>query len=371
MPTTIAPSVSPIPEATQAPGSTEAAPPTEAAEPTTAAPSGPTVTSTELNLYAWSEYVPHAMLEQFAQEYNVHVNYDTYSSNEELLAKLQAGASNYDVIIPSDYTVDALIKQGLLDTIDVSQLPNFQNIADQFKNPAFDPGNKYTVPYQWGTTAIAVNTDKVKTPITKYADLWSSDFENNLVLLDDEREVIGMALVTLGYDKNSTNPGQLELAKQKLIELKPNIKLFDSDSPKTALLSGEATAGLVWNGEAALASRENPAIKYILPEEGAGLWYDNLAIPKDPPHKDAALAFLNFVMRPDMSVLISKEFPYSNPNQAALEYMKQNDPEVYQVYINSPATNPPPEAIEKGHTVIDVGDATRLYDKLWTEFKGE
>jgi len=328
------------------------------------------VQSTELNLYGWSEYVPTALLEGFTQETGIEVTYDTYSSNEELLAKLQAGASGYDVIIPSDYTVVIMIKQGMLEEIDVSQIPNFQNVAEPLKNPYFDPGNKYTVPYQWGTVGLVVDTSQVTRPLTRWADLWDPEFREKVVLLDDEREVIGMALLTLGYDKNSTDPAQLEEAKVKLLDLLPNVRLFDSDSPKTALLSGEVWLGHTWNGEAALAQQENPAIEFICPEEGCGIWYDNLAVPKGAPHKDAALAFLNYVLKPEASILITKEFPYSNPNQAALDLMKTEDPELYETYMGSRATNPPVEDIENAKPVLDVGEATTMWDRIWTEIKG-
>jgi spermidine/putrescine-binding protein len=327
------------------------------------------VTSKELNLYAWSEYVPQDLLDAFSQEYGVKVNYDAYASNEELLAKLQAGASGYDVIIPSDYMVTVMSKQGMLEPLDLERIPNFVNIDDQFKNPSFDPGNKYSVPWQWGTVGIAVNTERVKKPIVKWVDLWDPEFKNNLVVLDDEREIIGLTLVVLGYDKNSTDPAQLEAAKEKLLELTPNIKLYDSDSPKTALLAGEVVAGVVWNGEAALAHQEDPAIDYVLPEEGCGVWYDNLAMPKDPPHKDAAEAFINWTLKPEMSILITRDFPYSNPNKAALELLAKQDPDAYKAYNEFPATNPPADALKKCHLIVDVGEAMTLWDKIWTEVK--
>lgn len=351
---------------------TPATPAPATAAPATQAPTAaePQVTSKQLNLYGWSEYIPQELLDAFSKQYGLKVNYDTYASNEELLAKLQAGASQYDVIIPSDYTVGIMIAQGMLEPIDVAQIPNFANVDDQFKNPSYDPGNKYTVPYQWGSVAIAVNTDKVTKPITKYADLWDPAFKGKLVVLDDEREIIGMALLTLGYDKNSVDPAQLEAAKKKLLELTPNIKLYDSDSPKTALLSGEAVAGVVWNGEAALAHQENPKIAYVLPKEGMGLWVDNLAVPKGAPHKDAAIAFLNWVLKPDMSVLITKAFPYSSVNRAALELLKTSDPAAYKAYMDYPATNPPADAVKNAKLVKDVGNATTLWDKIWTEVKG-
>jgi spermidine/putrescine-binding protein len=327
--------------------------------------------STEVNLYAWSEYVPQALLDGFTKDTGIKVNYDTYSSNEELLAKLQAGASGYDVIIPSDYVVAIMIKQGLLQQLDMSKVPNFSNIGDNFKNLDYDPGNKYTVPYQWGTSCLVVDTSKVTRPITKWADLWDPAFNQKVVLLDDEREVLGMVLEVLGYDKNTTDPAQLDAAKAKFQELLPNVRLFDSDSPKTALLAGDVWIGETWNGEAALAHSENPSISYIFPEEGCTIWYDNLAIPKDPPHLDAAQTLINYFLKPESSVLITKEFPYSSPNTAGLELLKTQDPDAYQAYMSFPATNPTPEDMKRLHLIKDVGDATALWDRVWTEVKGE
>jgi spermidine/putrescine-binding protein len=331
---------------------------------------GQPAASNELNLYGWSEYVPQALLDKFTEETGIKVNYDTYSSNEELMAKLQAGASGYDVIIPSDYTVSILTAQGFLEEVDLAQIPNFANVDPQLQNPYFDPGNKYTVPYQWGTTGLVIDTGKITQPITKWAQIWDPAFKERLVMLDDEREVLGMVLMTLGYDKNSIDPVQLEEAKQKLIELMPNIRLFDSDSPKTALLSGEVSLGLTWNGEASLAHIENPDIQYICPEEGCGIWFDNLAIPKGAPHKDAALKFMNFVLDPANSLMITKEFPYSSANLKALELLKTEDPTKYEEYMGYAGTNPPPDFLARAQPVKDIGDATTLWDQIWTEVKG-
>lgn len=324
----------------------------------------------ELNLYAWSEYIPQALLDGFTASTGIKVNYDTYSSNEELLAKLQAGASGYDVIIPSDYTVAIMIKQGLLDPLDLSKITNFSNIIKSLQNQDFDPGNKYSIPYQWGTVGIMFDKNKVTEAPTSYKDLWNPAYEGRVVLLDDEREVLGMVLLSLGYDKNSTDPTQLEEAKQKMIELMPNVKLFDSDSPKTAILSGEVWLGLTWNGEAAIAHGENENIDYICPVEGCGLWIDNLAIPKGAPHPNAAHAFINYVLDPKASILITKEFPYSTPNQAALDLLKSDEPDLYDAYMGFAATNPPEDYIRNGKRIIDIGEATAMWDRIWTEVKG-
>jgi spermidine/putrescine-binding protein len=356
--------------------------PTEAVQPTstseqpvaespTKAPETPKLTSKDVYLYAWSEYVPQALLDGFTQETGVTIHYDTYSSNEELLAKLQAGASGYDVIIPSDYIVQIMSKQGMLEKLDKSQLPNYANIDDRFKNLEYDPGNQYTVPYQWGSSCLVVDTSKVTRPITKWADLWDPEFKDKVVLLDDEREVLGMVLAVLGYNPNSTDQAQLDEAKAKFLELKPNVKLFDSDSPKTALLAGEVWLGQTWNGEAALAHQENPDIAYIFPEEGCTVWYDNLAIPKGAPHMDAALALINYIMKPESSILITQEFPYSSPNKAGLELFKTQDQAAYDAYMGFAATNPTADDLKKTHLIVDVGDATTIWDRVWTEVKGE
>jgi spermidine/putrescine-binding protein len=358
-----------------------AAPPTAAPPPAdtvapapqaTAAPAQPAApTSKELNLYGWSDYVPQQLLDDFTAKYGIKVNYDTYSSNEEMLAKIQAGASGYDLVIPSDYTVTIMVRQNMLEPIDLTQIPNFKNLDSRFTNKEYDPGNKYSVPYQWGTTALAYDKTKVPIQPTKWADLWDPQFKGKLVMLDDEREVTGMALQVLGFDKNSTDPTQLDQAKQKLVALKPNIVLFNSDDPETSLITGEAVAGLVYNGNAALAKAENPNIEYICPQEGCGLWFDNLAIPTGAPHADAAMAFMNFLLEPQESTLITKEFPYSNPNGAALDYLKTSDPTTYETYMGFSATNPPATFLANATMIKDVGNATSLYDQLWTDFKGQ
>jgi spermidine/putrescine-binding protein len=199
--------------------------------------------------------------------------------------------------------------------------------------------------------------------------LWSPEFANRLVLLDDERQIIGMALLALGFDPNTTDEAELEAAGAKLLELAPNIRLFDSDTPSTALLSGEADAGLIWNGEGSIAHGENAAIDYIYPSEGAIFWYDNLSISKGAAHVDAALAFMDYVLRPEVSLLITAEFPYSNPNLAALNLLRDTDPEAYQAYMDFGATNPSAEALANSYVLVDVGEATAIYDRIWTEFK--
>ena len=339
----------------------------------TAAPAAPTAPAAGeekvLNLFAWSEYIPQAVFDGFTQETGIKVNYDAYSSNEEMYAKISAGASGYDMIQPSDYWVGVMSRQGLLQELDLTKIPNISNVDPSLPYDLYDPGHKYTIPYQWGSASLAVNTAKVTKPIQSYMDLWSPEFAGKVVLLDDERQVIGMALLALGYSPNSTDPGELEQAKQLMLQLIPNIRLFDSDTPSTAILTGEADLGLIWNGEASIAHADNPDVTFIYPREGTIFWYDNLAIVKGAQHPEAAHAFMNYILRPEVSLLITAEFPYSNPNAAALNLLQTQDPNAYQAYMSFPATNPPPEALTHSYVLADVGSATGIYDTIWTEIK--
>lgn len=341
------------------------------------------VTSKEVNLFVWTEYIPQDTIDCFQLVYGITVNRDEYSANEDMYAKLNAGSTSYDLVQPTDYIVGLMARQNLIQKLDKSKLPNFKNLDPNYLNLAFDPNNEYTLPYQAGTDAIVVNTEAVTNLPQSWADLWKPEYAGKMVFLDDNRATIGLTLLTLGYDVNTKDPAQLEEAKVKLAELVPNIKLFDSDSPKTALIAGDVDLGMTWTGEAFLAQIENPAIQYIYPTEGAILWQDNYAIPSSAPHLDAAYAWLNYSLQGDVFWMMLRDFPYTNPNQAALEYAKGNQmkvtdadgneltlAEIYDAYINSPITNTPPEAIKAGHRIDDVGDALPLYDQIWTEVKG-
>jgi spermidine/putrescine-binding protein len=300
----------------------------------------------------------------------VDVNTDYFSSNEELYTKMSFGAdvNPYDVVHPSDYMISVLIREGLLQKLDQSKLPNNKNF-DASLVSAYGDALDYIVPYQMGTQAIVYNSETVTDPPKSWADLWNPDYKGRIVSVDDNRVVIGMALLTLGYDVNSTDPAQLEEAKQKLIELMPNIRVFDSDSPKTPLLAGDVDLGIVWNGEAFLAKQENPAFDYVFPEEGSIIFYDGMGIPVHAPHPDISYAWFNYLTQGDVSWLTLVDYPYTNPNQAALEYAKANHGDVYEAYMASPITNTPADIFAKGHEVKDLGSALLLYDKIWTEIK--
>ncbi|GAB4578258.1 MAG: spermidine/putrescine ABC transporter substrate-binding protein [Anaerolineales bacterium] len=329
------------------------------------------VTSTELNIFVWTEYIPDDIIDCFQLVYGVTINRDEYSSNEEMYAKLNAGGSNYDIAQPTDYWVPLMIRQGLLQPLDHAKLPVLASFDPTYLNLSFDPNNEYSIPYQAGTYGIVVNTEAVENIPQSWADLWKPEYAGRMIFLDDNRATIGLTLLTLGYDLNSTDPAQLEEAKAKLLELVPGIKIFDSDSPKTALIAGDVDLGMTWTGEAYLAARENPAFVYIYPTEGTIRWQDNYVLLKDAPHLDAAYAWLNYSMQGSIFWKMLADFPYTMPSKGALEYAQANQPELYEAYINSPITNTPPEVYENAHYFVDVGEATPLYDQIWVEVKGE
>jgi spermidine/putrescine-binding protein len=340
------------------------------------------VTSTELNLFVWSEYIPQDMLDCFELVYGMTINRSEYSSNEEMYAKLAQGSSQFDLAQPSDYIIAVMVRTGLLDQLDKSRLPNLKNLAPALAHVPGDPNGQYIVPYQAGTESLVYNADTIKTPPQSWKDLWNAEYADRMVFVDDPRYVIGAVLLTEGKDPNTTNPADLAAIKPKLAELIANVRLFDSDSPKSALIAGDVDLGYVYNGEAFLAAQENPAFTYVYPTEGTFLWQDGFGLVQEAPHPDAAYAWLNYMLQPDVFWLMLRDFPYTNPNQAALEYARNatfkvkdadgnevSPAELYEAYMKSNITNPPAEIWQNGINIKDVGDALPLYDNLWTEVK--
>jgi spermidine/putrescine-binding protein len=328
------------------------------------------VTSKELNLFVWTEYIPQDILTCFEQIYGVKVHREEYSSNEEMYAKLSKGATSYDLTQPTDNFLPLMIRTGLLQQLDPAKLPNLKNIAPQYLPVHGDATGEYAVPYQAGTQAIVVNTDKIDPAPTSWLDLWNPAYAGRMVFVDDPRVTIGLALLAEGKDPNTTDPAELEAIKPKVETLVKNVKIFDSDSPKTALIAGDAELGMVWTAEAELANRELGTIEYVYPQEGQFNFADAYVLLKDAPHADAAYAFLNYSLQGDVFWKMLEEFPYTMPNQAALDFAKANHPDLYEAYINSPITNTPQSVWDKGHWVEDIGAATPLYEQMWTEIKG-
>jgi spermidine/putrescine transport system permease protein len=365
------PSTTPTPPTPPVSPNTTTTTPAPSPVPVTTPPPAPTPAvytvdksklSKTLNLFNWSEYIPQSILDGFEKEYGVHVNYDTYSSNEEMVAKLEAGGSVYDVAVPSTYMVQSLWRQNMLQPLDLTQLPNFRNIYDGFKNLSHDPGNKFSVPYMWGTVGIAYNTKYVKTTPTSWSDVIDPKYAHHLVVLDDSREVLMMGLQASGFNRNDTEPDHLLKAQNWLKRLVPNVLSWDSDNPKGVLISEDAWIGVVWNGEAALAMKENSNIRYTMPKEGGGLWLDNMVIPKGAPHTYTAHVFINYLLRPEVAQTLGSEFPYGLPNSEGYKLLPAS-------IVNNLASYPPSSLLTKAEYAADLGAGGPLLDRVFVELK--
>ena len=336
-----------------------------------------TVSSTALQIYSWSAYLPQEVVDGFeAAHSGLTVTVTTYDSNEAMLAGLAAQPGHYDIVLPSDYAVEILIDQKGLEPIDVSKdLKRFDNILPAFRSPYFDPGGnpsrtggkgvgpKYTVPFQWGTTGIAYDSSQTSLTFETFSDLADPSLHGKVGVLDDARETLGMALIATGHDKNDSDPAALDAAVAWLGGL--GIASVNSDNPEQDLLDGKVNAALVYNGNAATAIRANPAIRFVLPADG-GIFFDNLAIPAGAPHRDAALVFIDYVLQGDVSARISQAYGYSTPNQAALDVLATSNP----AFASDPISNPPPETLLGLRLVKNVGPTNQArFETAWQRVK--
>lgn len=317
-----------------------------------------------VNLYIWSNYIPSSVIDKFEKETGIKVNYSEYDSNETMYAKLKASPTvGYDVIVPSDYFIDKMRKQNMLQMIDKSKLPNFKNLNPNLLNRPYDPGNNYSIPYLWGTVGIVINDKYLSTKnITRWSDLWQPQFKNQIMLLDDVRSVFGMALMTLGYTVNDTNPDHIKQAYLKLKQLMPNIKLFNSDAKDNLLIDEDVILGMNYSGDTFHDMPENPHLKYIYPQDGFLVWIDNMAIPKGAPHLENAYKLINFILRPDIEKEIVEVQKYSTPNMAAEKLLPPD-------WISNPMFNPTPEILKRGQSQMDLGEADAIYAKYWEMLK--
>lgn len=320
--------------------------------------------SKELYVYNWSEYMPDSVLDDFRKETGIKVVMSTYDSNEALYAKIKMmDAKGYDLIVPSTDYVSRMQQEGLLRPLDKDLLPNLVNIDPHLLDQAFDPGNRYSVPYMWGSTAIAVNTkDPAAATVKSFADLWNPELRGKLLLPNDMRGVLAIGLKRLGYSLNELDPDKIKEACELLLPLMDSVKVFDSDSPKQALLNNEVQVAVLWNGEAYIATEENSDIHYIYPPEGYSLWIDNMCIPKNAEHIENAHLFMDYLMRPEVAAFICQELGYSSPNRKAQELLP---PEVRENEIIYPSD----EVMSRGEFEISLDAAVKFYEESWVKIK--
>ncbi len=318
--------------------------------------------SRQLNIFNWSDYVAPETLPNFEREFGVRVQYDTYEDNEALLAKLQSGATGYDIVVPTGYMVEIMVNLGLLRPLEHGNIPNLKNVSPQFLDPPYDPGRKHSVPWQWGTTGFAYNAEKVNGRVDSWKSLWTAENSGKITMLDDMRSVLSAALKLLGYSLNSSSRKELMEASKLLMEQKPLLKAYISAPVKSLLISGEVWLSQLWVGDTLMAREENEDIQYCIPREGCEVWDDSLVIPRSAPHPYTAEVFMNYALRPEVSAAISNFVHYATPVEAAKRHILPED-------LNNPGIYPPPEVMARLEFLRDVGEATRIYDQIWTELK--
>jgi spermidine/putrescine transport system substrate-binding protein len=318
-----------------------------------------------LRIFIWEEYIDPEVYRLFEREFGVSIIEDNYGSNEDMRAKLQAGGAVYDLVVPSDYMVMLLRKDDLLLPLELSRIPNLQYLATRFRDPPYDPGHRFSVPYQWGITGIGYNKSRVSPPPIRWADLfeptWIAPYKNRISMLNDMREVIAAALVALGGSPATTDSQQLAKAQALLQRQKPLLAKYDSESFEDSLASGETVLAQGWSGEIAMAQAQNPDIAFVIPAEGTFVFVDNWVIPKGSRQKALAEDFMNFVLRPEISAMIVNHARYASVNEAARPLIK---PEI----LAGPSYYWP-EGI-KLWWLHDFDDASRLYERVWLELKG-
>lgn len=320
-----------------------------------------------LTVFIWSEYMDPEVISDFEKTFDVKVKLDYYESNEEMVAKLQSGGlGQYDVIVPSTYTMPSLENLGLIQPLDHNLLPNLKNLDPTFTAMKVDPGNKYTIPYQWGTSGLAVRHKDMSQVKPSFGLLFDPAAEiGGFIMFDTARDALGSALKYLGYSMNTTDPKQIEEAVRLLVETKKRKSFVGFDGGVGGLnkvMSGIASVAQVYNGETIKAGDEDPDVHYILPEEGCEIWTDLVAIPRKAPNLENAHKFLNYLMEAKVGAQLAGFNRYATPNEAAKAFIPAED-------LNNPAMYPSPEQMEKMEYIEDLGPANRLYDEAWTMIK--
>ncbi|MGZ9275307.1 MAG: polyamine ABC transporter substrate-binding protein [Nitrospira sp.] len=315
-----------------------------------------------LHYFTWSDYVGPEIIQEFERREQVNVVIDTFSSNEELLAKLQSGATGYDVAVPSDFMVAIMIQQGLLSELDQQELPNAALLEPHLQALHFDPERRYSVPYLWGTVGIGYDSAVIPTAPDSWAILWDSHYKGRISMLNDQREVFGAVLRSMGQSMNSTDPQVIEAAKEQLLRQKPLVKTYTSDHYDQLLASGEVVLAHGWGGPMARAMVERPSIRYVVPKEGATLWADCLVVLRTAPQKRLAMRFINFLMEPEIAARTSERLRFASASRGAREHVSIST-------RDNPAIYPPVEQLDRLEWMQDVGRAIRLYDRAWTELK--
>ncbi|MFY9401172.1 MAG: spermidine/putrescine ABC transporter substrate-binding protein [Limnochordia bacterium] len=321
----------------------------------------------EITLMTWGgDFVPREVIDEFTKETGIIVNYKEVTSNEDMQSLLEANPDQYDLLVVTDYMVDILRQNGMLEVLDKSKLPNYANINPVYHGNYYDPKDEVSIPYAISISLLLVNQEEVANlgaqPITTYSDLWQEELRNKVVVVDWSVEIMGIVLKSLGYEYNETDPAKVAEAREKLFALKPNIVRFETNTPEDSLINGEAVAGFMYSNQAVKGNAADPKLEPVFPTEGMPIFIDSWVMSKQAPNKDGAYQFLNFIMRPEIAARIADLTKFTTPNKAAEPYLPED-------YRNNPMLNLPDEVVENTSFYIAVDKVLDEYEHIYAEFK--
>ncbi|MDR2515601.1 MAG: spermidine/putrescine ABC transporter substrate-binding protein [Christensenellaceae bacterium] len=319
-----------------------------------------------ITVFNWEDYINPEIFDLFEKETGIKVTYTRFTTNEEMYLRLDRGGVNYDVAFPSDYMIERLVKNDLLLPLDHEKLPEFKNTYAWLQTPDYDPESKYSVPYMWGTVGILYNTEMTDGEIDSWGAMWDAKYLRNVLMMDSVRDSLGITLCYLGFDLNTRDETQLAAAAEMLKEQKRSgvVLAYGVDEIKDKMVNNEAALGLVWSGDAITSIDLNEGLAFCVPKEGSNVWIDGMVIPRSSKNPEGALAFINFMMRPEIAAMNSEYIGYSTPNEAAMAILGAE-------YSENPIFNPPAEVIARCKFFHDVEDALETYNRIWEEVMNE
>lgn len=361
---TDAPAAAETAAATDAPAATETAATDAPAATETAAEPTVAKTGVTITVFNWYDYIDPTAIEMYEKETGNKVNYVCFTNNEEMYSKIEAGATAYDVLFPSDYIVERMIKNDLLYPLDLSVMPNIDNLMDSLKKPSYDPEGKYSVVYMTGTLGMLINTDIVKEPVDSWSILFSDEYKGSILMMNSMRDSLGIALRYLGYSMNTRSEEEINRAKDLLVKQKTDgiCSGYLLDEIKDKMVGGEAAIGIVYSGDAQYAIDKNDKLTYVVPKEGSNIWCDSMCIPKGSQHPAEAMQFIDFMCRPDIAKLNFEYITYCSPIQEVVDNYSEEQ-------AASAAINPSAETIANCEFFNDVTDCMDLYDTAWMEVR--
>ena len=318
----------------------------------------------ELNVLNWGEYIDPELIDEFEEQTGIKVNYIEMTSNEEMLIKLRSSDSNYDLCFPSDYIIEQMIREDMLLPLDYSKIPNAANIDPEMMEitNVFDPGNKYSLPYMWGTVGILYNTTMVDEPVDSWGILWNEKYAGKIWMYDSVRDTLGITLKYLGYDLNTRNADEVNAARDLLIKQAPLRKGFGTDNMRTSMVNGKAALALIYSGDAFACIGENPDLAYVVPKEGSNVWFDNVIILKNAKNVNAAHMFINFLNDAENATRNTEYIGYSTPNRAALDRLGPD-------YTEDETYNPSREILDRCEVFHDLGEFVEVFNAAWDKIK--